>query len=97
MVCAATRSRRCLLALRFSSSNSSYERDRKLRSSVVMFLLKGSCCESRWQNGQRSGTSHKQWRIACGVYAGQIERRTVLRRKIDGENRKSEWNENSLT
>src|ERR1700733_14971151 len=96
MVCAATRSRRCFLALRFNSSNSSYERERKLRSSVVMFLLKGSCCENWWQDGERKRTRHKQGRIARRVSCGQIERRTVLRRKIDGENRKSEWNEYSL-
>src|SRR6202161_1310899 len=92
MVSAATRSRRCFLALRFSSSNSSYERDRKLRSSVVMFLLKGSYCENRCWSGERSGTSHKQWRIARGVCDGQFERATVLPRKIDKENRKREWN-----
>src|SRR5712691_1828125 len=39
ILCGATRSRRCFLAFRFISSNSSYEIERKFRSSLDMLLL----------------------------------------------------------
>src|SRR5580658_5003549 len=81
ILCGATRSLRCCFDCRFSSSSSSYGRERKLRSSVDMHLLELSVAQL---NGTFSNPAVRDSgvRVSCGKSCRQIENGTALIDKI---------------
>src|SRR6266849_1616442 len=86
-LCAATRSRRCFLAFRFSSSSSSYGSAKKLRSSFDISLLKVSCKEFRWADYRRKMAGHETVRVSRCVSKRQIEKLATSSRKTNATNR----------
>src|SRR6266852_5233776 len=84
--CAATRSRRCFLAFRFSSSSSSYGSAKKLRSSFDISLLKVSCKEFRWADYRRKMAGHETARVSRCVSKRQIEKLATSSRKTNPNN-----------
>src|SRR6266849_8732023 len=84
--CGATRSRRCFLAFRFSSSSSSYGSAKKLRSSFDISLLKVSCKEFRWADYRRKMAGHETVRVSRCVSKRQIEKLATSSRKTNPNN-----------
>src|SRR6266404_1074668 len=86
-LCAATRSRRCFLAFRLSSSSSSYGSAKKLRSSFNMTLLNESFHDFGGRKLERKMPGHEAARVSRGVSRRQIEKPTSSSRKTNATNR----------
>src|SRR6266404_1075879 len=75
-LCGATRSCRCFLAFRLSSSSSSYGRARKLRNSVDMSLLNLSYKAIRGTTYRDKMDGHRAVSVSRCVSERQIEKPT---------------------